>query len=302
MGIEIRVAAHSQSATDYQYYFNKTVVSVGGAERADVQLPGKMVAPRQLELVERNGAWSVALRDGAVGVASLNGEPLPLNATLPLRDGDTLTLYHYRIVVRFPEDAQKETTPQNTSEMARLMASEVVEIFGALKEHPSFVVSKGPQKGLRYQFLPAMARAFLGRSPSCEFFINDANISREHAVVRRDGERLLLEDLDSRNGLKINGQRTRSHLLEHGDVIALGTTVLVFQQRPGPLPETPSRRNVPIEPTVTRTSDDPQQFLVPSSTEPVGPRGWRKSEIALLVIAGAFLLGALAVVLYLTLG
>ncbi|MCA9519817.1 MAG: FHA domain-containing protein [Myxococcales bacterium] len=302
MGIEITVTAHSQSPTDYQYYFNKTVVTIGAAERADIQLPGKMLAPRQLEFVDRNDSWSVALLSGTIGDAMLNGEPLPLNATRLLKDGDQLTLYHYRMQVRFPEETRLETTPQNTSEMARLMASEVVEIFGALKEHPSFIVSKGPQKGLRYQFLPSMARAFIGRSPSCEFFINDANISREHAVVRRDGDRLLIEDLDSRNGLKINGQKTRQHLLEHSDVIGLGTTVLVFQQRPGPLPEPVVRRTAQPTLVPATTSDDAHQLLVPSSTEPVGPRTWRRSDIALLAVAAAFLLGALSVALYLAFG
>lgn len=52
-----------------------------------------------------------------------------------------------------------------------------------------------------------------------------SGVSRLHAVVKRDANRVLVMDLGSSNGTYINGRRLNPHveeLLSHGDVIALG--------------------------------------------------------------------------------
>jgi hypothetical protein len=50
-------------------------------------------------------------------------------------------------------------------------------------------------------------------------------VSRLHAVVRRDGKRIIIMDLGSANGTYVNGKRltpNTERLVNHGDVIALG--------------------------------------------------------------------------------
>lgn len=52
-----------------------------------------------------------------------------------------------------------------------------------------------------------------------------AGVSRLHAVIKRDGARLIFMDLGSSNGTYINGKRLPpnvEHSLAHGDVVALG--------------------------------------------------------------------------------
>lgn len=52
-----------------------------------------------------------------------------------------------------------------------------------------------------------------------------SGVSRLHAVVKRDAERVLVMDLGSSNGTYINGRRINPHVeesLNHGDIIALG--------------------------------------------------------------------------------
>jgi pSer/pThr/pTyr-binding forkhead associated (FHA) protein len=71
----------------------------------------------------------------------------------------------------------------------------------------------------------------IGRAPTCDLQIPDDSMSREHAVVQCDGETATLEDLQSTNGVKINGKRVRSGELAHGDEIEIGQTHLVFTQK-----------------------------------------------------------------------
>lgn len=52
-----------------------------------------------------------------------------------------------------------------------------------------------------------------------------SGVSRLHAVVKRDAERVIIMDLGSSNGTYLNGRRLNPHteeILKHGDVIALG--------------------------------------------------------------------------------
>jgi len=72
----------------------------------------------------------------------------------------------------------------------------------------------------------------LGRSRQCDVVINDPNVSRRHAEVRREGDGWVLVDLDSTNGVLVNGQEVRRAALADGDRLQFGTTGLRFETRP----------------------------------------------------------------------
>jgi pSer/pThr/pTyr-binding forkhead associated (FHA) protein len=62
----------------------------------------------------------------------------------------------------------------------------------------------------------------IGRSPSADIVIDDASVSRRHAViVRQEGETVLLDDR-SRHGVLVNGERVNRAVLRDGDLIHLG--------------------------------------------------------------------------------
>jgi hypothetical protein len=63
----------------------------------------------------------------------------------------------------------------------------------------------------------------VGRAPENDLVIGAAEVSREHARLRRVGDTLEVRDLGSRNGTWVNGKRTTSHSARSGDEIAFGT-------------------------------------------------------------------------------
>jgi hypothetical protein len=69
----------------------------------------------------------------------------------------------------------------------------------------------------------------IGRMPDCTVPLADPNVSRHHAEVRRDGDRVYLVDLGSTNGTRVNGVPVHQRQLADGDVIAVGITVLRFE-------------------------------------------------------------------------
>jgi len=71
-------------------------------------------------------------------------------------------------------------------------------------------------------------RVVLGRSRECDIQIEDANVSRRHAELRQEGTSFWIVDLDSTNGLEVNGKRVKRAKLDPGDSFTIGSTEVTF--------------------------------------------------------------------------
>lgn len=68
----------------------------------------------------------------------------------------------------------------------------------------------------------------IGRSQTCDIFIDDAKLSRQHFVIENDGGELYIMDLQSRNGTMVNGVRLNNRQkLNNGDKILAGLSDVV---------------------------------------------------------------------------
>jgi len=76
------------------------------------------------------------------------------------------------------------------------------------------------------------AVSVIGRSRQCSVVLTDPNVSRRHAEVRREGDEYVVVDLDSTNGLTVNGREVKRAALAEGDRLQLGTTQLRFERQP----------------------------------------------------------------------
>jgi len=74
-------------------------------------------------------------------------------------------------------------------------------------------------------------RLLLGRDS--ESFVpgalDDERVSREHAILRRQGALLEVSDQESRNGTWVNGKRVETHQLLPGDILGIGKTLLLVE-------------------------------------------------------------------------
>ena len=71
-------------------------------------------------------------------------------------------------------------------------------------------------------------KVVLGRSREADIRVADVNVSRRHAELRQEGAGYWIVDLDSTNGLEVNGKRVDRARLSDGDRITLGATEVVF--------------------------------------------------------------------------
>jgi len=69
----------------------------------------------------------------------------------------------------------------------------------------------------------------VGRNEQCDIVLDNEKISRRHARIFRDPfDRWLIQDLDSRNGIKVNGRRVDVHAMLPGESVTLGPFALTI--------------------------------------------------------------------------
>jgi hypothetical protein len=71
----------------------------------------------------------------------------------------------------------------------------------------------------------------LGRSKDCDIRLSDPNVSRRHAEIRPEGVGWTIVDLDSTNGIEVDGKRVKELALTDGAHFTIGTTEVSFSQR-----------------------------------------------------------------------
>ncbi|MED6327919.1 MAG: FHA domain-containing protein [Actinomycetota bacterium] len=89
-----------------------------------------------------------------------------------------------------------------------------------------FVVESGPKAGARYGL--EADRTTVGRHGDADILLDDVTVSRRHVEVERVGDRYLVRDLGSLNGLWLNGVRIDNGELHDGDELRIGRFKLLF--------------------------------------------------------------------------
>jgi transcriptional regulator with GAF, ATPase, and Fis domain len=91
---------------------------------------------------------------------------------------------------------------------------------------PALYAVLGPLKGTTIEL--DATELSIGRDSSNRLPIPDLHLSRKHCSINQDGESYALTDLNSTNGVLVNGIPVRQKTLQHGDRIELGASLLIF--------------------------------------------------------------------------
>jgi len=252
-----------------------------------------VVGPHGLEAAE-GGSDEVDLtglrtRRGGSGDRVTRGMPPtrpPSRAASSDDIGDALDLPPVAAAAEaFDEFEQDELPPEMTEVDGReLLSGEASALIDDGPAFPLLVVEHGRDRGR--DFVLQEGETTIGRGIDNEVILSDVSVSRRHVRIDREGSALTLHDLGSGNGTSVNGHRVRSVLLEDGDRIELGESVLVVRVPGAPLAAVDPAPIVPGPESMTDETQQPaalrsvHQVLGTSAETPWSlPAGGDRSEV-----------------------
>ena len=203
------------------------IVRIGGhrlrfGSRRVAQAPNSMPAPQGAEW-QQNGM----VHQDAAGTSPLSGTVLP-GLGLP------------QMTSAYGSDSSGSNFPSHSAPAQNSFTQNFTEQIPSLPNLPtlpsSLEVIEGPNRG---QTFPLVDGAIFGRDTRCEIALTrDAQTSRQHArlILCEETDALgnmravwMIEDGGSSNGLWINGTRVATAVLQAGDEIGMGQSILHVQ-------------------------------------------------------------------------
>ena len=213
-------------------------ITIGRVDGNTIRLTEQNVSRKHARLSLRNGVLS--LEDlGSYNGTSLNGSGVSGVATL--KDGDVILIGDYRLGIQEEKVAQAEPPAARPVEPPPAAAPVVQDALegqptipistmvaqAALTELPArLVVTSRLMSGT--EFVLDRPSLVLGRTPENDIILNHKSISRHHAKIVREGERYVILDLESANGVRVGGVEHDRVELQSGDIIELGEVRLRF--------------------------------------------------------------------------
>ena len=179
---------------------------------------------------ERFSGFEDSLKAELAGVvkrtAADRGWRLQGPARIELRASDAVTVGTYELRGKVeaaaspPAPARPSAPPQVAGGDESLRTSVLPRTTGA-----GAALLVGGAGGRRIDIADTVT---LGRLPECEVTLDDPSVSRRHARIQRKGPGWAIEDLNSTNGLKVNGTRVGQADIVDGDRLTLGSVQLLF--------------------------------------------------------------------------
>lgn len=222
-------------------------ITIGRKEGNTIRLTERNVSRRHARIIRQNSALYVEDLQSYNGV-KVNNERI--QGKVPLGDGDVIVIGDYRLSIKQDKaeakppvaaaPAQQAAAGSNAPTVANpaLQASAAPTVQAANVPPPAAQASKATEKPARLivvssnfarqEFPLEKAAMVIGRTDDNDIVLNHRSISRHHAKIVRDGDHYHVVDLQSANGVRVNGEDYNKVELRKGDQIDLGHVRLIF--------------------------------------------------------------------------
>lgn len=248
MGVRLTVKMKSGSGAESKtVLLDEEIITFGRDQTCQVVLAQQAVS-RNHARISRDGTLFFLEDLGSSFGTQVNGQKLPKGEKRLLRNGDIIAIAQFDVTFdRVADVSTEENDSSNkTSFLSRKVVKDVMKGLAAGGENAYFRIMNGSAEGQRIEIADAQEYIFGRDATEADIVLNDDLVSRKHVKVRRDWSGTHVEDLGSRNGIKLNKKRTRKATIKDRDELEIGGVRLLF-----------------IDPTEVR--EDP--VVLPSSTD-----------------------------------
>jgi pSer/pThr/pTyr-binding forkhead associated (FHA) protein len=207
---------------------DEETITFGRDQTCQVVLAQQAVS-RNHARISRDGTLFFLEDLGSSFGTQVNGQKLPKGEKRLLRNGDVIAIAQFDVTFDRVSDAVPDEDASNkTSFLSRKVVKDVMKGLAAGGENAYFRVMNGANEGQRIEIADAQEYVFGRDASEADIVLNDDLVSRKHVKVRRDWNGTHVEDLGSRNGIKVNKKRTRKASIKDRDELEIGGVRLLF--------------------------------------------------------------------------
>ncbi len=209
---------------------NALTLTLGRDTSADFQLPLSTISRHHARISATDNVYTIEDLASTHGT-SVNGRPLEAGQKRVLRHGDVIELTKAKITCAIESAKVASAEPgEGTQAIAARAVQGILGRLGEAKtEGPSLRIIGGAGEGTRFALSGAVQEWSMGRSRDCEIVLQDPNVSRRHALIRKDWNGFSVHDLGSKNGVQVGDKPiTKRRRLHDKDEITVGPIRLVF--------------------------------------------------------------------------
>jgi ABC transport system ATP-binding/permease protein len=204
-------------------------VTVGRADGNAIVVKDDWVSRKHLEIVLGNDGRYYARDLGSANGLIVNGRPEQVAA---LKPGDLIQLGGYLLIFSVDTDGHADATRMGReTSIEGTGRGRSVETKSGTPEGIAAASAAEDEGGIAASLmLFGKEQASIGRAGDNDLVLDDPQVSRRHAQVRWNGAQYLITDLNSTNGVYINGERVREAPLVEGARVQIGRFRFLFVQ------------------------------------------------------------------------
>jgi pSer/pThr/pTyr-binding forkhead associated (FHA) protein len=274
---------------------DQDTLSVGRDPDCDIVLEDPAASRRVAEFVfEEGGLWVVD--SGSMGGISVGGEVVDRRR---LRPGDEVEIGSFVIELRGSVEASEAAEPTIVVGAEMAPQDDRTVVLAEMQPKPILVMPDGSRLELEDGTL------VLGRSAECDILLDSQAASKRHAELRINGPSVVLVDLGSTNGSRVNGEMVLERALASGDSMELADVTLQIELpigAPSGMPHGAQTAEAPGgDATVVAGADLQQQIrdeaaaMARDKVKAEAPPKSRRLLLILMAAAAAIVVGLVAI-------
>lgn len=240
MSVRLTVTQRSEAAgaAPAEVLLDEPVITLGRDKACQVVLAQQAVSRNHARISQEGNLFFLEDLGSAYGT-QVNGKALPKGEKRLLRNGDVIAIAQFDVRFDRVADAAASDEGQSnkTSFMARNLVKDAMRGISGEGEERFFRFMNGEREGERIAVADAQ-ELIIGREEGVDIVVKADLVSRKHAKVRRDWSGTHVEDLGSRNGIRVNKKKVARKQLKDGDEVEVGGIRLLYVD-PSEPPEAP---------------------------------------------------------------
>ncbi|MGI8688557.1 MAG: FHA domain-containing protein [Thermomicrobiales bacterium] len=202
-------------------------VTVGRADGNTIVIKDDWISRKHMEIVRGNDGLYYARDLGSANGMSVNGRAEQI---VPLKPGDLVQLGPYLLL--FSVDVEQQADPTRMRQETRgEEGGPQYSVAAKGATDGGITLNNDDEGGIAASLtLYGKALATIGRASENDLVLDDPQVSRRHAQVRWNGAQYVISDLNSTNGVYVNGERVREAALPEGARVQIGRFRFLFVQ------------------------------------------------------------------------